>query len=236
MNDRTDDSEAPISGEDLLERMRSARVLAGPLPSLDPDPEQAPDAPGTLFASWLAFALDNAVPEPHVMTLSTADAEGRPSARVLMLRGIDVDDCAFVFASDVGSRKGRELAVNPYAALTWYWPRHGRQIRMTGTVRTVDSQTANRDFLERGEPSRASGFTGRMSASLPGPAVYDEERRRAAAFVAANPEAVPHRHTVYRLRADEAEFFQGDSTGRFHVRLSYVRQDGHDWSRGLLWP
>lgn len=236
MNDRTDDPEAPFSGEDLLGRMRSALVLAGPIPSLDPDPEHAPGTPGTLFANWLAYALDDGVPEPHVMTLSTADAEGRPSARVLMLRGVDIDDCSFVFASDAVSRKGRELAANPYAALTWYWPRHGRQIRMAGTVRTVNSQTARRDFLERSEPSRVSGFTGRMSAPLPGPDVYDEERRRAAAFVAANPEAVAHRHTVYRLRADEAEFFQGDATGRFHVRLSYARQDGRDWSRGLLWP
>jgi pyridoxamine 5'-phosphate oxidase len=236
MNDRTDDPGAHKNGEDLLERMRSTPVLAGPLPGLDPDPERAPDAPGPLFASWLAHAFDDAVPEPHVMTLSTADAEGRPSARALMLRGVDIDDCAFVFASDAGSRKGREIAANPYAALTWYWPRHGRQIRMTGGVRTLDDDIARRTFLARGEAARVSGFTGRMSAPLPGPAVYDEERRRAGAFVVANPEAVPHRHTVYRLRADEAEFFQGDPTGRFHVRLSYVRQDGRDWSRGLLWP
>lgn len=236
MSDRTNEPKALITAQELLARMRSARVLTGPLPDPDPDPEHAPDAPGELFASWLAYAFDDGVPEPHVMTLSTADAEGRPSARVLMLRGVDLADCSFVFASDASSRKGRELTANPYAALTWYWPRHGRQIRMTGGVRTVDDEAARRDFLGRGEPSRVSGFTGRMSAPLPGPDVYDEERRRAAALVVANPEAVPHRHTVYRLRADEAEFFQGDAAGRFHVRLSYVRQNGRDWSRGLLWP
>jgi pyridoxamine 5'-phosphate oxidase len=236
MDHGTDEPGAGVTGEDLLRRMRSAPVLAGPLPGLDPDPGHAPDTPGPLFAHWLARALDDGEPEPHVMTLSTADAEGRPSARVLMLRGVDVDDCAFVFASDAASRKGRELAVNPYAALTWYWPRHGRQVRVTGTVRVLGDQAARDDFLGRGEPSRVSGFTGRMSAPLPGPAAYDEERRRAAAFVAANADAVPHGHSVYRLRAEEAEFFQGDATGRFHVRLSYVRRDGRDWSRGLLWP
>lgn len=236
MDDRTHDPQAPVTGEELLRRLRGAPVLAGPLPGLDPDPAHAPGAPGALFARWLAHALDDGVPEPHVMTLSTADAAGRPSARVLLLRGVDVEDCAFLFSSDAGSRKGRDLAVNPYAALTWYWPRHGRQIRMAGTVRAVDGGLSRRDFLERGESSRVTAFTGRMSAPLPGPAVHDEERRRAAAFVAANPEAVPHQHTVYRLRADEAEFFQGDATGRCHVRLSYVRREGHDWSRGLLWP
>jgi pyridoxamine 5'-phosphate oxidase len=236
MNDGTDDSAASVTADDLLSRMRSRQVLAGPLPGLDPDPAHAPAAPGALFACWLAYALDDHVPEPHVMTLSTADAEGRPSARVLMLRGVDLDDCAFEFASDSASRKGRDLAVNPYASLTWYWPRHGRQVRMTGTVRALGSEAAGADFLGRGEQSRVSAFTGRMSATLPGQEAYEEERRRAAALVAANPEAVPHRHTVYRLRADEAEFFQGDATGRFHVRLSYVRQDGHAWSRDLLWP
>lgn len=228
-----DDRDAPVTAQDLLRRMRGAPVLAGPLPVLEP--ERAPDTPGPLFARWLAYALDEGVAEPHVMTLSTADSDGRPSARVLMLRGVDIEECAFLFASDAASRKGRELVANPYAALTWYWPRHGRQIRMAGPVRALDAQAARRDFLGRGEPSRVSGFTGRMSAPLPGPDVYDEERRRAAELVAAEPEAVPKGHTVYRLRAVEAEFFQGDASGRRHVRLQYVRQDGR-WSRGLLWP
>jgi pyridoxamine 5'-phosphate oxidase len=229
------DRENPVTAASLLRRMRAAPVLAGPLPPFDP--AAAGPAPGPVFADWLARALDDAVPEPHVMTLSTADAGGRPSARVLMLRGVDLERCAFVFASEAGSRKGRELAGNPYAALTWYWPRHGRQIRMTGRVRALDADTARRDFLGRREPSRVAGFTGLMSAPLAGPEAYEEERRRAGERVAAEPEAVPAGHTVYELTADEAEFFQGD-TGGFHRRLRYVRDggDGQGWSRGLLWP
>jgi pyridoxamine 5'-phosphate oxidase len=227
------DPEDVVTAESLLRRMRSTPTLAGPLPGFDP--EAADAAPGPLFARWLAYALDDGVPEPHVMTLSTADAGGRPSARVLMLRGVDIEDCGFAFASDAGSRKGRELAANPFAALSWYWPQHGRQIRMAGRVDALDADIARSDFLGRGEASRISGFTGRMSAPLADPAAYEESWRRAAALVAAESQAVPERHTVFMLRADEAEFFQGDPHGRFHLRLRYVRE-GDGWSRGLLWP
>jgi pyridoxamine 5'-phosphate oxidase len=229
---KVDDRDDPVTAESLLRRMRSAPVLAGPLPHFDP--LSAGPEPGPVFADWLAYALDDGVPEPHVMTLGTTDAQGRPSARVLMLRGVDLERCAFVFASDAGSRKGRELAANPHAALTWYWPRHGRQIRMTGPVRALDADAARRDFLGRRDRSKAAGFTGLMSAPLAGPEAYEEERRRAVARVAAEPEAVPEGHTVYELTATEAEFFQGD-TGGFHRRLRYAR-DGDGWSRGLLWP
>lgn len=235
----------------LLAGLRAAPVLAGPLPEFDP--AEAAEAPGPLFAAWLELALSDAVPEPHVMTLATAAADGTPSARVLMLRGIDTDACAFDFASDAGSRKGRDLAANPRAALTWYWPAHGRQIRMAGPVDVLDEETTRRDFLGRSPASRAAGFTGRMSGPLTGPMEYERARAAAEALVAAEPERIPEGHTVYRLRAREAEFFQADP-GRFHVRLRYTRNeqagehlDGRDgarpdedtgggWTRTLLWP
>ncbi|MFJ2633659.1 pyridoxal 5'-phosphate synthase [Streptomyces sp. NPDC087422] len=231
----------------LLARLRAAPVLAGPLPEFDPD--DAPDTPGPLFATWLELALSDALPEPHVMTLATVGADGTPSARVLMLRGVDTADCAVDFASDAVSRKGRDLAAHPVAALTWYWPAHGRQIRMTGPVDVLDEETARRDFLGRSPASRAAGFTGRMSGPLTGAMEYERARAAADALVAAEPERIPEGHTVYRLRAQEAEFFQADP-GRFHVRLRYTRSgqagEGRDgrgdgdtdggWTRTLLWP
>ncbi|MFD3457595.1 pyridoxal 5'-phosphate synthase [Streptomyces sp. NPDC058691] len=225
----------PVTADSLRERMRSAPVLAGPLPGFDP--ATAGPAPGPVFARWLARALDDGVPEPHVMTLATAGADGRPSARVLMLRGVDIEGCAFDFASEAASRKGRDLAERPYACLSWYWPAHGRQVRMAGAVRTLDRDTARRDFLGRREASRAAGFTGLMSAPLDGRAAYEHARRRAAGHVAAAPEDVPEGHTVYRLVADEAEFWQADPAGG-HVRLRYLRDPAapEGWTRGLLWP
>jgi pyridoxamine 5'-phosphate oxidase len=220
--------------EALLARARAAPVLAGSLPSFDP--ATAPDRPGPLFAAWLDRALADAVPEPHIMTLSTASADGAPNARVLVLRGIDTAACAYDFASDAVSRKGQELAANPRAALTWYWPAHGRQIRMAGPVTVLGEAAARRDFTGRGEHSRVAGFTGRTSAPLAGFEEYALARQAAREMVAAEPERVPDGHTVYRLRVQEAEFFQA-VPARFHLRLRYVRApSGEEWSRTLLWP
>ncbi|BBB01813.1 putative pyridoxamine 5'-phosphate oxidase [Actinacidiphila reveromycinica] len=220
--------------EALLARTRAVPVLAGPLPHLDP--ERVPDAPGPLFAEWLAAAIDAGVPEPQVMTLSTAAPDGTPSARVLILRGIDSAGCAYDFASDSRTRKGRDLAANPRAALTWYWPALGRQIRMAGPVVVLGPDATARDFLGRGEHARAAAFAGPPSAPLDSAARYVEALRVARDLVAAEPDRVPATHTLYRLRADEAEFWQADPA-RFHVRVRYGRQPGgRGWSRTLLWP
>ncbi|MDX6354461.1 MAG: pyridoxamine 5-phosphate oxidase [Streptomyces sp.] len=218
--------------EALLARMRAAPVLAGPLPEFDPD--AAPDTPGPLFAEWLDRALAERVAEPQLMTLSTAGADGAPSARVLLLRGIDTAGCAYDFATDSRSPKGRDLAGNPRAALTWYWPAHGRQIRMTGPVTVLGEEAARRDYLGRGETARAAGFAGLTSAPLTGPEEYDRALRAARELVAAEPDRVPPTHTLYRLRAHQAEFWQGNP-GQFHLRLRYERS-GDEWTRNLLWP
>jgi pyridoxamine 5'-phosphate oxidase len=228
----TDGTDGAAADRALLERIRAAPVLAGPLPEFDP--ARAPGAPGPLFAAWLDRALADRVPEPQIMTLSTADADGRPSARVLMLRGVDSADCAVVFAGDSRSGKGRDLAANPVAAVSWYWPAHGRQVRMAGPVDTLDAGTARRDYLGRSPASRAAGLTGRTSAPLGSLDAYARERRAAEALVAAEPDTVPEGHTVYRLRAREAEFWQADPA-RGHRRLRYTREGG-GWTHTLLWP
>jgi pyridoxamine 5'-phosphate oxidase len=223
---------ADSDSDALRERLRRTPALTGPFPGFEV--ADAGAVPGPLFVRWLTEALDDGVPEPHVMTLGTADAAGRPSSRVLMLRGFDPDGCVFFFASDAASRKGRELAVNPYAALSWYWPGHGRQIRATGRVETLDRDAARADFLGRSEASRVAGFTGLMSAPLDGPADWERGRARALDIVTADPQAVPEGHSVYALHGTEVEFFQGDP-GRFHRRLRYVR-DADGWRSGMLWP
>lgn len=217
---------------ELLALMRAAPVLAGPLPRFDP--ADAPDAPGPLFAGWLRRALADGVPEPHVMTLGTVTPEGMPNARVLLLRGVDTAECAYDFASDAGSAKGRDLAALPYAALTFYWPAHGRQIRLAGPVTVLGGEDAARDFRGRSPASRAALLTGATSRPLSGPQEYAAARRSAEAVVAAEPERVPDGHRVYRLRAEQAEFFQADPE-RFHVRVRYDR-DAAGWRRTLLWP
>jgi len=217
----------------LLAKVRAAPVLAGELPRFDP--ASAPAAPGELFADWLEQALDEGVPEPHVMTLSTAGADGAPDARVLVLRGIDSAACAYAFATDTRSAKARDLAANPAAALTWYWPAHGRQIRVAGRVEVCGAEAARRDLLGRSPRSRAAVFAGPMSAPLSGPQEYDRALERARETVAAEPNRVPATHALYRLVADRAEFWQADPR-RFHLRLRYTRQAAGGWRRELLWP
>ncbi|NUS16782.1 MAG: pyridoxamine 5'-phosphate oxidase, partial [Streptomyces sp.] len=163
-----------------------------------------------------------------------AAADGTPSARVLMLRGVDSADCAVVFAGDARSGKGRDLAANPVAAVTCYWPAQGRQIRLAGPVEVLDAEATRRDFLGRPPASRAAALTGCTSAPLSGWEEYERGWRAAEALVAAEPDRVPETHAVYRLRAREAEFFQA-VLGRAHRRLRYTRQDG-GWTRTLLWP
>ncbi|WP_329129242.1 pyridoxamine 5'-phosphate oxidase family protein [Streptomyces sp. NBC_01476] len=230
--DRTGGGTGPVDDAELLARLRAAPVLAGPLPEFDPG--QAPGTPGPLFAQWLDRALADGVPEPGVVTLSTAGADGTPSARVLMLRGIDTSDCAFDFASDSRSPKGLDLAVNPVAALTWYWPAHGRQIRLAGPVSVRGPEDTRRDFLGRSETARAAALVGRVSAPLRDAGEYERAMRVAREQVAAEPERVPATHALYRLRAREAEFWQGNPVP-FHLRLRYER-DGDGWTRNLLWP
>jgi pyridoxamine 5'-phosphate oxidase len=218
---------------DLLERTRSAPVLAGPLPHFDP--EAAPAEPGPLFAEWLARALDDGVPEPQVMTLSTAGADAVPSARVLILRGIDTAACAYDFATDSRSPKSHDLAANPQAALTWYWPAHGRQIRMAGPVTLLGEDATRRDFLGRSERARAAAFAGPTSAPLDGPHAYHQALEEGHRIVSAEPSRVPATHTLHRLHAHRAEFFQADPP-RFHLRLLYTRTSPSSWTRTLLWP
>jgi pyridoxamine 5'-phosphate oxidase len=222
----------PGSIRDLL---RAVPAVTGPLPGFDP--EAAPDDPVPLFVQWLATAIDADVPEPHAMTLSTADPQGRPSARVLVCR--DVDEAGtWYFASAAASPKGRELRANPQAALTFYWPRQGRQIRIRGTVAPADEGGAGgarsaADFLARSAQSRAESLAGRQSDVLADPAELETALQEAGARLAAAPDLVGD-WTLYALTAADVEFWQATDQRR-HIRLRYERA-GRAWARVRLWP
>jgi pyridoxamine 5'-phosphate oxidase len=210
--------------------LRGLPSLAGPLPAFDPD--EAPAVPDTLFERWLAEAIAAGVVEPHAMTLSTVDPAGRPSARVLILKYLDAGRWAF--ASGSGSRKGKELANTPWAALTFYWPVLGRQVRVRGPVEIADAEESAADFLARSAGARGAGMVGNQSEPLTDLAERDRVLDEASARAAADPGMVAPEWTVYRVVADEVEFWQGDERRR-HVRLCYTR-DGDGWTRQLLWP
>jgi pyridoxamine 5'-phosphate oxidase len=215
----------------MRDLLRGLPVFAADLPYFDVG--SAPRDPVPLFVQWLATAIEAKVPEPHAMTLATADAHGRPSSRVLICKDLDADG-RWYFATSATSRKGFELAENPHGALVFYWPQQGRQIRVRGPVHASGAQDSAADFLARSPASRAEALTGRQSEFLDDPAELDTALQTAQARLAADPGLVAPGWTRYALAADEVEFWQADQDRR-HTRLRYTREGG-SWTRHRLWP
>ncbi|MEV4044008.1 pyridoxine/pyridoxamine 5'-phosphate oxidase [Streptomyces sp. NPDC049744] len=221
-------------GTDLHELLRSLRVWDPAVTELPPlDPAGAPGDPLELFARWFAEAVAAGEREPHTVSLATADAEGLPDARIVMLHGADADGWAFATHAD--SRKGRHLAARPYAALVFYWPVLGRQVRLRGPVAVAPAEEARADLRARSTGALAAALTGRQSAELGSPEELARASEAAWERAGREPDAPVASWTLYRLRPDEVEFFQGEAR-RCHVRLAYRRTDGDAWDRRLLWP
>ncbi|MFF4834754.1 pyridoxal 5'-phosphate synthase [Streptomyces sp. NPDC001315] len=222
-------------GTDLHELLRSLRVWDPEATELPPfDPAAAPAEPLALFTAWFAEVVAAGQPEPHTMSLATSDEEGRPDVRTVMLHGADADGWAF--ATHASSRKGRQLAARPYAALGFYWPAQGRQVRVRGPVTVAPSAAARADLHARSTGALAAALTGRQSEVLGSV----EELRRASEdaweLARREPDTESPTWTLYRLRPEEVEFFQGDERRR-HLRLRYRREGGGaGWVRELLWP
>jgi pyridoxamine 5'-phosphate oxidase len=220
-------------GTDLHELLRSLRVWDPEVTDLPAfDPATAPDEPLALFTAWFAEAVAAGEREPHTMTLATADEDGLPDARIVMLHGADAD--GWSFATHVTSRKGRALAARPYAALTFYWPVHGRQIRLRGPVTAAPAEEALADLHARSTGALAAALTGRQSDVLGSLEELTTASEAAWQHARHHPTAPSPTWTLYRLQPQEAEFFQGEHHRR-HVRLRYRRAQA-TWTRELLWP
>ena len=221
-----------MSGQnvDIRGLLRSLPVFEVKLPVFDPD--DVPADPVSLFVQWLLAAVDDGLPEPHAMTLATADAQGQPSARVLICKDVEPDG-RWCFASSATSPKGRALTENPQAALAFYWPGHGRQIRITGPVAPVPAERSAADFLARSPAARAETLAARQSQVLDDPTRAAAELRVAEAKLAQRPDLVAPDWTLYALAAEQVEFWQADEQ-RKHVRLRYQRT-GSGWTRYQLW-
>lgn len=224
-------------GTDLHELLTSLRVWDPELTELPAfDPAAAPAEPLPLFTRWFAEAVAAGQPEPHTMSLATTDAEGLPDVRIVMLHGADAD--GWSFATHAHSRKGGHLAARPYAALAFYWPVLGRQVRVRGPVGTAPAEEARADLRARSSGALASALTGRQSEVLGSPEELTRASEAAWELARREPDTPAPSWTLYRLRPDEVEFFQGDTLRR-HIRLRYrrsSRSSREEWSRELLWP
>jgi pyridoxamine 5'-phosphate oxidase len=170
--------------------------------------------------------------EPNAMVLSTADADGRPSARYVLLKG--VDELGFVFYTNLGSRKALAVAANPHAALTFYWPPLEKQVRIEGDVERVSEADADAYFATRPRESQIGAWASKQSALLASPAALDERVREVRDRFDGAPVPRPPFWSGFRVVARSIEFWTRDPA-RLHERVLFQLRNG-EWERSLLFP
>lgn len=199
----------------------------GTLSEQDADPN-----PFRQLERWLKEAIETRLYEPHGMTLSTVGANGRPSSRVVLLRGLD--EGGLVFFSNYLSRKGQELEANPWACLNFWWPPMERQVRIEGRVEKVEPQLSDEYFASRPYDSQIGSAASPQSQVIASRKVLEE---RIAELKARYPQTVPRpaHWGGYRLKPDTFEFWQGRPS-RLHDRLVYRLQPDGGWKIERLAP
>ena len=195
------------------------------------DEEASAADPLQQFRDWLDQALQAELPEPNAMTLATVGADGRPSTRIVLVKG--VDERGIVWYTNYDSRKGRELAIHPQAALQFHWVELERVVRIEGRVERVSEAESDAYFASRPLDSRIGAWASPQSGVIASRAVLVANAARFGAQFLMNPPRPPH-WGGFRLAPDVWEFWQGRKS-RLHDRLRYRREAG-SWRRERLAP
>jgi pyridoxamine 5'-phosphate oxidase len=183
------------------------------------------------FEKWFEQAIHAGMIEPNAMTLATSTRDGHPSARMVLLKGVDAS--GFVFFTDYRSRKGAELEANPRVSLCFWWDALQRQVRVTGTVARVSREESEAYFRTRPYGSRIGAWASHQSSPLATRESLEQEVQR---LERSHPDDVPlpPHWGGYRVTADSIEFWQGRPS-RLHDRIVYTRDLGA-WKIGRLSP
>ena len=187
--------------------------------------------PMAQFEAWLQQAIAAQVPEPNAMTLATVGADGRPSTRIVLIKGLS--EKGLDWYTNFNSRKGQELAGNPMAALQFHWVELERVVRIEGRVERIDDAKADAYFASRPLDSRLGAWASPQSQVISSRAVLVAQAARYAAQFALSPPRPPH-WGGFRLVPDRWEFWQGRKS-RLHDRLRYSLSEGQ-WLRERLAP
>jgi pyridoxamine 5'-phosphate oxidase len=193
---------------------------------------RGPDDPLELLRAWLAEAERSEPNEPNAMALATVGPDGAPSVRMVLLKGFD--EAGFVFYTNLDSRKGRQLALNPQAALLFHWKSLLRQVRIEGPVAPVPDQEADAYFASRPRASRIGAWASRQSRPLSGRFELEREVARYTARFHIGAIPRPPFWSGFRLKPRRIEFWR-EGAFRLHDRLVYHSGE-HGWTTERLFP
>jgi pyridoxamine 5'-phosphate oxidase len=196
------------------------------------DEATLPEDPFALFKLWLEDAIQAGVIEPNAMTLATVSADGQPSSRTVLLKGWD--GRGFSFFTNYHSRKGRELAGNPKAAVTILWKERERQVCVRGVVSRLSREESDAYFQSRPYGSQIGAWVSEQSTRIPDRSWLENRERELIAKYPEGQVPLPPTWGGYVLSPDEMEFWQG-RPGRLHDRVLFERRTG-GWGRTRLSP
>ena len=188
--------------------------------------------PFALFDAWFAQARASERNDPNAMALATADARGRPSVRMVLLKGHGPD--GFVFYTNREGRKAADLDANPHAALLFHWKSLRRQVRIEGAVSLASDAESDAYFASRSRDSQLGAWASEQSRPLDARATFERRVAAAAAKFEGQPVPRPAHWGGYRVTPHTIEFWQ-DREARLHKRRVFART-GDAWTEGLLYP